>query len=979
LLSVARKLNGLLKVWLCSAAAVWPNAHFCAAQHLSFSPAASGMENLNVNCVAQDRSGYLWVGTENGLYRYDGSQFRKFGPADGLHGRTIQSLFVGLDGTLFVGTTTGLYFERKDGSLAEIYTPAPVDEFSQRIGTVFTAIAQDQVVTLDRSGAFELRRTGAESWAAAPMNLEPGKIWSVLYGPDGALWYGCGSDLCRMAGGKTTHEGAALHLPEDNWLHLQFAAGGHLWIRGLHHLGEVSPAEQTYEEHDLPGESTDVPYDALTVDAQGRIAASQGPAFGLWENGSWRMLTERNGLTRHDISALFTDREGSMWIAVVGHGLMRWVGQDRWEAYTAADGLSDDIVWASLRDTSGRLWIGTESGLDWIPAGDTTARAWQSAGISTVRADSLAEGGDGSIWMGSAAGSLVRIDAKTLAGRQWKVPEVYRVLSDGDHRLWIATGAGLYVVDTASADQSPHLVIDPAHTLPQTRFTDICLDLSGQDSSSPESSGANHLVAKGVRRLWAASDEGLFRMDAKGWTRIDPGLSGVNPSVIAVGRDGILWAAGAVPGILKLHIAGDRVVELQRVTRPHILSEQVVSLTVDHRGWLWAGEDAGLTVFDGHTWRSFTQNDGLIWNDTDGYALSEERDGSMWIGTSGGLAHLMKPETMPVTTPRAPTISEIDFGSRAIATGAQIPWSAEPLTISLAALTFTDADRILFRYRLLGLESEWVETPQETIRYARLEPGSYRFQALTVDANGGAVSTVEEVDFRIAPRWWQNLWLRLIAALLVGLGVVQLWRWRVHRLVGQKQQLEIAVRRRTEDLERDKAELLHAREQMRHYAEHDDLTGLWNHRIIVERLRIEVQRSQREGILLSVILVDLDHFKQINDTFGHPAGDSALKELSAILLHSVRSYDWVGRYGGEEFLLILPGSNFASARIRAEQLRLAVESARIGHGERTIRVTASFGVATGLPSEYEPLIQAADSALYQAKSNGRNCVIATEI
>jgi diguanylate cyclase (GGDEF)-like protein len=952
------------------------------------------MENLNVSCIAQDRSGYLWVGTENGLYRYDGSQFRKFGPADGLHGRTIQSLFVALDGTLFVGTTTGLYFERRDGALVEIYAPAPVSEFSQRIGTVFTAVAQDQVVTSDRSGAFVLRRTGTENWTAEPMNLAAGEIWSVLYGPDGALWYGCGSDLCRMANGKTTHEGAALHLPEDNWLHLQFAADGHLWIRGPQHLGEVFPAEQKYEEHDLAGESTDVPYDALTVDAHGRIAASQGPAFGLWENGSWRMLTERNGLTRYDISSLFADREGSMWIAMVGHGLTRWAGQDRWEAYTAADGLSDDIVWTSLRDKSGRLWIGTESGLDWIPAGNTAAQAWQSAGISTVRADSLAEGEDGSIWMGSAAGSLVRIDSKTLAGQQWKVPEVYRVLSDGDHRLWIATGAGLYVVDTPAADRSPHLADDRTHTLPQKRFTDICLDSSLPDSSRPDSSGpdrsgpdrsgpdragAYHVGAKGANRLWAASDDGLFRMDAEGWTRIDPGLSGVNPSVIAVGSGGILWAAGAFPGILRLHVVGDRVAELQRVARPHILSEQVVSLAVDHRGWLWAGEDAGLTVFDGRSWRSFTQNDGLIWNDTDGYALAEDRDGSMWIGTSGGLAHLTKPEAMPVTIPRAPAISQIYFGSQAVANAAQIPWSAEPLTISLAALSFSDADRILFRYRLLGLESEWVETSQETIRYARLDPGNYRFQAMTVDANGGAVSTVEEVDFRIMPRWWQNIWLRLAVALLVGLGVVQLWRWRVHRLVGQKQQLEVAVRRRTEDLERDKAELLHAREQMRHYAEHDDLTGLWNHRIIVERLRVEVQRSGREGIPLSIILVDLDHFKQINDTFGHPAGDSALKELSAILLRSVRSYDWVGRYGGEEFLLILPGSNFSSARIRAEQLRQAVESTRMAHGERTIRVTASFGVASGLPSEYELLIQAADGALYQAKNNGRNCVIATEI
>lgn len=182
-------------------------------------------------------------------------------------------------------------------------------------------------------------------------------------------------------------------------------------------------------------------------------------------------------------------------------------------------------------------------------------------------------------------------------------------------------------------------------------------------------------------------------------------------------------------------------------------------------------------------------------------------------------------------------------------------------------------------------------------------------------------------------------------------------------------------------LEREKAELLRAREQMRHYAEHDGLTGLWNHRIIIERLRGEIDRARREGTPLSVVLADIDHFKRINDTFGHPAGDLVLKEISATFMRSVRNYDWVGRYGGEEFLLILPGSGFDDACQRAEELRLAVQSARILDGETTLHVTSSFGVASGFPSGYEAedVIQIVDAALYRAKGNGRNCVIAADI
>lgn len=187
--------------------------------------------------------------------------------------------------------------------------------------------------------------------------------------------------------------------------------------------------------------------------------------------------------------------------------------------------------------------------------------------------------------------------------------------------------------------------------------------------------------------------------------------------------------------------------------------------------------------------------------------------------------------------------------------------------------------------------------------------------------------------------------------------------------------------RHQEALEHEKVELTRSREQMRHYAEHDGLTGLWNHRIIVERLRGEMDRSRREGTPLSVIMADVDHFKKINDTFGHLTGDVVLKEISAIITSSVRTYDWVGRYGGEEFLIVLPGSDMENALIRAEELRLAVQLAQIKNGETVLHVTASFGVASDFPFDHEAeaVIQTVDEALYQAKNSGRNCVIVAEM
>ncbi|HEX4321221.1 MAG TPA: GGDEF domain-containing protein [Acidobacteriaceae bacterium] len=187
--------------------------------------------------------------------------------------------------------------------------------------------------------------------------------------------------------------------------------------------------------------------------------------------------------------------------------------------------------------------------------------------------------------------------------------------------------------------------------------------------------------------------------------------------------------------------------------------------------------------------------------------------------------------------------------------------------------------------------------------------------------------------------------------------------------------------RRQDALELEKLELLNQSNRMRHYAEHDGLTGLLNHRVIVERLGEEMIRSLRDGTQLSVILADIDHFKKVNDTFGHLAGDLVLKEVGTVFARTLRPYDCVGRYGGEEFLMILPNCGTESALIRAEQLRAAVQSARILDGETLLQVTASFGVALALPSheDAEVVIRAVDAALYRAKSSGRNCVVKAEM
>ncbi len=172
-------------------------------------------------------------------------------------------------------------------------------------------------------------------------------------------------------------------------------------------------------------------------------------------------------------------------------------------------------------------------------------------------------------------------------------------------------------------------------------------------------------------------------------------------------------------------------------------------------------------------------------------------------------------------------------------------------------------------------------------------------------------------------------------------------------------------------------ELVAARESMRHAATHDSLTGLLNRGEIFAMLERELERGRRERRPLSVILGDIDHFKQVNDTCGHLFGDEALQEMARRLHSGLRVYDGVGRYGGEEFLLVLPSCNVETALLRANELCTTIAATPIMHGSTGRSITMSMGVAVSEcvgVKEVEALLNRADIALYAAKANGRNRV-----
>lgn len=191
-----------------------------------------------------------------------------------------------------------------------------------------------------------------------------------------------------------------------------------------------------------------------------------------------------------------------------------------------------------------------------------------------------------------------------------------------------------------------------------------------------------------------------------------------------------------------------------------------------------------------------------------------------------------------------------------------------------------------------------------------------------------------------------------------------------------KYELEVRLRagRRIIDLQ---AELIRTQDALREQATRDALTGFWNRLSILEILSRELDRSRRKGGPLGVVMFDLDNFKQINDTYGHQCGDKVLSGLAERLRYATRSYDSVGRYGGEEFLVVVPNVDAASLASQTRRLKATVADTVIEVDGRAISVTASFGASVFdplTPASADGLIRAADDALYQAKDSGRNAI-----
>lgn len=927
------------------------------AQQYSFRSfgVAEGLTNLVILRIYQDRVGFLWVSTEDGIFRYDGDRFEAFGPAQGIPSNSGAAFGDAPDGSLLAGGAFGLYhlsgnrFEKVSGPFSSV-------NWAQGIasdGKGHTYVGTDAgLMELDAQAGrpeFGLRAV------AQPAGVTGTGAYGVLVDGD-VLWYGCGEDLCRRGDDGTRVFGQESGLPDKQIILILRDRGGNVWVRARNAGVFVRLAGQAkFSRPVLPFPPENLS-GAPSLDSDGWILLPSPKGLLMADEKGWQMVDRSRGLSG-TVYAAFEDRQHSLWIGLAGRGLVQWRGYKEWESYSNESGLESDLVYEILPEGNGSLVVATEAGLY---RGEPRQRGMafkRVAGLGPIPVHSLQSALNGDLWIGTETRGAARIDARRgkvewfgeaqgLAGKA-----AYGLRFDRERRLWAATEAGLFVA------VPPYRTFARVAELPSTRMWAVA---EGTDGT-----------------IWAGGREGLFELAGGGWRNVTAGGGLSNKEVLSLGAgpDGVMWVGYRFGGGIDRvhpHVGG---VSIEKGVQRPGTDGLVYLLDFDAAGRLWAGTEKGVDVWDGGRWSHYDMNDGLAWNDCNLNAFAAEADGTVWIGTGAGLSRFKARPRETSGIPLAVVFTRLTVGREDVSQlqGPSFSVRAGTLAVRYAALNASRQNGVVFRYRLGGATSTWTETAVRELQFANLAPGTYQLEVDARESDGAWSLRPAQFRFSILPPWYLTWWFAVLCIVIpvsIAVAVAQVR----HRNAGMRErELKLLVEEKTADLRRANEELLRL-------SFVDPLTGLTNRRMFEQSLVKEWSRLNRSASVLSLLSIDVDNFKALNDSQGHLRGDEYLIQVAAALgKFARRQVDVAARYGGEEFALILPATDAAGAAQIAESIRCAIAELRLPHPASAVVpfLTVSVGVATVTGDSNwsrKDLMAAADRALYRAKNAGRNCV-----
>lgn len=768
-----------------------------------------GLRNLNVLSITQDRDGFLWAGTENGLFRYDGSAFRHYSLSEGLPGLFVYTMACGSDGLLWVGTDQGLacYACGRIRSAAGEIGRMPVNALAVGAHGRMWAGTNQGLFVGDRAAGF----------AAAP-GWHFGSVHALLAVGD-ALWAGSERGLVELRpGGAWRFLGREQGLGEERIFALALDRMGRLWVRATSRLwmrpaGGTSFTEMSrFAEAAIPGRGV-----SLFVDRRGRLWVPSKDQVAVLDGERWSVFTPQQGMPTSWVQELFQDAEGSIWIA--GVGLHQLLGGEAWTFYSTQSGLPSDTVWAIHRDRRGTLWAGTNQGMaKAMPTG------WKVLhGTEKAQTVCMAELPNGHLVASGSPAVLFEWAPESMAASRHPLPvrqgdKCLAMALDRRGRLWICTRiSGLLVGERTGSGWT----FKPA-SMPESQAREEFTDLDADSEGS----------------IWVITQSALYHFDERGCWRYTT-RDGILPNPYTLGhlaKGEMLLSSRSTLGWIRFRQGegGLEILERQEGGARR-LRDPIYVACLDARGRIWLGGGLGLEVRDRGEATYFTSGDGLLWCDVNRKAILAEPGGDVWIGTgSGGLAHYREGAAPAPSLPPPTRIWEASLGDRRLDLAdtrmLAVPFRENLLRVQFSCLGLQNPARLQVQTRLLGLDPVWRPAEGRSLAFPGLGPGWYRFEA-RARYEGGPWGACAALAFRIRPPWWRSWPALLVQFLLACAGVWGVVRYRTHRLAVRNrilhERVEDATReilRHEQDLERVNGELREMNERQKQFlgiAAHD--------------------------------------------------------------------------------------------------------------------------------------------------------------
>lgn len=917
-----------------------------------------GLPHNGINDLAQSADGYLWVATWEGLARFNGREFTIFtrGSEPGLPDSGTRSLFAHEHGDLLVAGARGGVSERKN----RIWHPSPAT-----LALVNAAIYDenhDIWLGLEEKGLV-FRDNDSHQERVIIDNIS---INNLALDKDNVLWVASDEGLYSV---KNKHEvikfGTGSRLPDVNVFSVMVTRKNQLIVGTNSGVFTLIDGQFKLLDKKLSNEAVSVLLEDSNDDLW--IGTTNHGVFRLSEAGL-EQLDDNAGLPGNRIFSLFEDKERSIWIGT-NAGLFR-LRKAPFITLTSKQGLAGNYIRSVLSHSDGSLWVGSSKGLNKI-VDDRVYTIPLKGHRSNVSILSLAQDNNGGVLAGTYTDGVYRVIENQLVpftevNKIIHSNEVRSILVDSKSNTWFGTSRGVVKL---SKDNSITF-IDKKAGLPANFIMALAEDSLGNIWIGTGVGVASY--ADGVLKVYRLKEQ----FDAE----------------YAFGfytTDDALWMA-TDRGILRLDNSSGNITALTRKNGLPI--DKYFQVLIDDIGAMWLTSNRGIIKITADevnkfiandkvkiNYQIFTEGSGLLSAQANGGstpAAQVHGDGSIWIATANGVSQLAYERLNAVAEQEIPVTIEklmVDGKSYAVNKNQSVtlPAGASNIAIYYAGLGFLNAENIQYQTFLSGLDNDWLNKNNQTYtEYTNLKPGAYVFNMRARYPDGQWRDQVATLSFNIEYFYWQTNTFKVFVVFLFCGFLYSIYRLRLVNIQQNEDRLEQLVTKQT-------LELKEQAKMFSYQASHDQLTGLPNRRAFDQWSEAYFAMAKAEQLHFCIAVIDIDHFKRVNDHYSHLIGDQVLISIADILTSQIKGLDneiKLARWGGEEFTLLLPCLP-EQALSYCQSLCRAVKSHDFSHVANGLTMTISIGVADNHDSEdYDKMLSHADQALYCAKYSGRDQV-----